>query len=228
MNWLGFCCVNCQRKLMIGQHGLCSRCNQQISRFAYCGCCGRRLARDELHCGQCLRHEPAWQRMVIIGRYSEPLSSLIHRFKFRGDFWLDRSLARLLYLAIRQAKRTHQLELPEVILPVPLHHHRQWRRGYNQTALLAQHLSRWLNIPVRQDLLQRVKHTPTQLGLSAQARQQNLKQAFQLSPEWQNCGYKSVSLLDDVITTGSTMNEIAKLLRKSGVQQIQVWGLART
>lgn len=228
MNWFGFCCVNCQSKLQISHHGICSRCDRQISRFPYCGCCGEHLTRNELHCGKCLRDEPSWQRMVIIGAYQPPLSTLIHRFKFQNQFWLDRSLARLLYLAIRQARRTHQLELPEVILPVPLYHHRQWQRGYNQTALLAKWLSRWLNIPVREDLLVRTKHTPTQRGLTAQARRKNLKNAFDVTNKWQKCGYKSVCLLDDVITTGSTLNEIAKLLRINGVEHIQVWGLAHT
>lgn len=228
MNKLGLCCVNCQRKLMIGRHGLCSRCNREIRRFAYCGCCGAELQRDELHCGQCLRDEPSWQRMVIVSRYSEPLSTLIHRFKFQGQFWLDRSLARLLYLAIRQAKRTHQLNLPDVILPVPLHHFRQWSRGYNQATLIAKWLGRWLDIPVREDLLIRLKRTPTQRGLTAKSRRKNLKNAFKTTEKWQKCGYKSVCLVDDVITTGSTMNEIAKQLRKVDVEHIQVWGLART
>ncbi|WP_439294840.1 amidophosphoribosyltransferase [Lonepinella sp. BR2882] len=228
MNWFGFSCVKCQQKLAIGCHGLCSRCNAEIYRFAYCGCCGAELTRDELRCGRCLQQEPAWQQMVIIGRYSEPLSTLIHRFKFQGQFWLDRSLARLLYLAVRNARRTHALSLPDVILPVPLHHFRHWQRGYNQTALLAKWLARWLNIPVREDLLLRTKNTHSQRGLTAKARRNNLKNAFMVQNKLKQCNYRSVCILDDVITTGSTMNEIAKQLRKMGVQHIQVWGLART
>ncbi|MCK3657829.1 competence protein ComF [Pasteurellaceae bacterium Pebbles2] len=228
MNWLGFCCVYCQQKLAVGQHGLCSRCSRQIYRFPYCGCCAAELATDELHCGQCVREPPYWQRIVIVGRYAEPLSTLIQRFKFEGQFWLDRSLARLLYLAVREARRTHQLPLPDAILPVPLHHFRQWRRSYNQAALIAKWLARWLNIPMREDLLIRLKRTPTQRGLSAKSRRQNLKNAFQAQEKLKKCGYKSVALVDDVITTGSTMNEIAKQLRKMGVEHIQVWGLART
>ncbi|MGQ0286892.1 amidophosphoribosyltransferase [Pasteurellaceae bacterium 22721_9_1] len=228
MNFWRFCCVHCHRKLKIGSHGLCSICNRQIRRFSYCGCCGTELVKNEQHCGQCLRNEPSWQQMVIVGHYKEPLSILIHRFKFQGQYWLDRTLARLLYLAIREARRTHYLDLPEVILPVPLHHKRQWKRGYNQTALLAKWLSRWLNIPVREDLLRRVKHTPSQRGLTAKSRRANLKNAFEVTPEFKKCGYKSVCLLDDVITTGSTLNEISKQLHKVGIEHIQVWGLART
>ncbi|WP_373099463.1 MULTISPECIES: amidophosphoribosyltransferase [Pasteurellaceae] len=227
MNLFGLCCVHCQRRLAVATHGLCSRCNRLIRRVSYCGGCGAAVGNYPLRCGHCLRDEPAWDRMVIAGRYAEPLSTLIHRFKFNRQFWLDRTLARLLLLALYDARRYHGLSLPEVILPVPLHHWRQWLRGYNQADLLAVQLAKWLNIAARNDLLRRVKHTPTQRGLTAKARRNNLQQAFQVSDKIITAGYQSVALVDDVITTGSTLNEIAKALRYAGVQHIQVWGLAR-
>ncbi len=227
MNWFGFCCVQCHRKLAIATQGLCSRCNRQISRFSYCGCCGSAVVNYPLRCGNCLRDEPAWQRMVIVGRYAEPLSTLIHRFKFNRQFWLDRTLAQLLLLALYEARCYHQLTWPDVILPVPLHHLRQWQRGYNQADLLANYLARWLHIPKRNDLLCRIIHTPTQRGLSAKARRKNLNNAFRANKEIIAANYRSVALVDDVITTGATLNEIAKCLRLAGIQHIQVWGLAR-
>lgn len=165
--------------------------------------------------------------MVIVGRYQEPLSSLIHRFKFQNQFWLDRTLARLLLLAVYQARREQGLLLPELLIPVPLHRLRQWRRGYNQAALIAAYLSRWLSLPCRNDLLYRIKHTTSQLGLSAAMRRKNLQNAFSASPQLCHCGYTSVALIDDVITTGTTLNTLAKLLRAQGISHIQVWGLAR-
>lgn len=225
MNILGFRCVQCQGQLQISTHGLCSRCYREIRRFAYCGKCGAELPHNAMLCGQCLRNEPSWDRLVMVGRYNEPLSLLIHRFKFQNQFWLDRTLARLLLLAIRHAKCVHGLILPEVILPVPLHHIRQWQRGYNQADLLACWLSKWLHIPMQNQLLQRHKRTPTQRGLTAKARRQNLKNAFSATKPFP---YQRVALVDDVLTTGSTVNEIAKLLRKIGVQEIQIWCLART
>lgn len=227
MNLFGACCVSCQCKLAVAGHGICSRCDQKIRRFAYCGTCGSELMTDASHCGRCLRNEVEWDRMVIIGHYQEPLSQLIHRFKFQNQFFLDRTLARLLLLAIRDARRRHNLSLPDVILPVPLHRFRHWRRGYNQAALLASSLSDYLQIPYRSDLIKRIKHTPTQLGLTATARRRNLKNAFKINPKIQQGGFHSVALVDDVITTGSTLNEIATQLRKAGIEQIQVWGLAR-
>lgn len=228
MNFWGACCVLCHRQLAIARHGLCSCCNKQIRRFHYCGCCGTELARDELHCGHCLQNEPAWQRMVIVGRYNEPLSVLIHRFKFQNLWFLDRTLARLLLLAVLQARRTHSLSLPDVILAVPLHHRRHWRRGYNQTQLLVDQLSQWLQIPTHKALIKKVKNTPNQRGLSSTARRQNIKNAFKIDRTFLDYGYRTVALVDDVITTGSTLNEIAKALQKVGVEHIQVWGVART
>ena len=177
-------------------------------------------------CGHCLRNEPAWDRIVIIGHYLEPLSSLIHRLKFQKQSWLDRSLSRLLYIAVREARRTHGLSLPQAIIPVPLYHFRQWQRGYNQADLLANWLSRWCHVPNCNHVVKRIKHTHTQRGLTAKDRRHNLKNAFAVNTK-KPFPYERVALVDDVITTGSTLAEIAKQLRKLGVKEIQVWGLAR-
>ena len=157
-----FSCVHCKRAIHIGRNGLCSRCQKQIKTFPYCGRCGSPLQHYAMGCGHCLKNEPAWDRIVIIGHYLEPLSSLIHRFKFQKQFWLDRSLSRLLYLAVREARRTHGLSLPQAIIPVPLYHFRQWQRGYNQADLLANWLSRWCDAPNCHHVVKRIKHTHTQ------------------------------------------------------------------
>lgn len=172
-------------------------------------------------------NEPKWDRMVIVGNYQKPLSDWVHRFKFRHQFWLDKGLSRLLLLAVVQARRTHQLVLPDVILSVPLHHWRQWYRGYNQSDLLAKQLAQKLAIPYCDDLIKRVKYTQTQRGLNAKDRRRNMKNAFRVNELIQNFGYGSVALVDDVITTGATLNEISLQLRHYGITEIQVWGLCR-
>ncbi|TNH07589.1 phosphoribosyltransferase family protein [Testudinibacter sp. TR-2022] len=226
--WLDAGCVCCQKRLMIAAHGICSDCNREIKRFAYCGSCGAELAFDTLHCGKCLTDPPPWQRLVTISHFQPPLSDLIHAFKFQRQFQLDRTLARLLLLAVKQAQRAHGLPLPEVLLPVPLHPLRQWQRGYNQAGLLAQQLSHWLNIPNDNRLLQRLRHTPPQRGLDSKQRRNNLKKAFVINPKISEIDYRSVAIIDDVITTGATMAELCRLLQKCGIQQIQVWSLCRT
>lgn len=225
INWLGASCVSCQTTLALANHGLCSRCNAEIKRFAYCGCCGSELTFNFQRCGNCLTQPPLWQRMVLISRFQPPLSDLIHAFKFQRQFQLDRTLARLLLLAVKQAQRNHALSLPEVLLPVPLHSLRHWQRGYNQADLLAKQLSQWLNIPCDNQLLVRTRYTTAQRELSGKQRRKNLRNAFHLSQAPQ---YQSVAIIDDVTTTGTTMQEICKLLQKCGIKQIQVWCLCRT
>ncbi|OBW96472.1 phosphoribosyltransferase family protein [Gallibacterium salpingitidis] len=220
-------CVVCGRRLRIAQHGICSCCYQQVIRQPYCGRCGAVLPENRLQCGLCLLAPPKWQRIVFVSAFEEPIRSLIYRFKFNQDYWLDRSLARWLLLAVREAKRTHNLSLPDLLIPVPLHHQRQWRRGYNQASLLARYLSHWLNIPFRQDLIQRQRATESQRGKSAEQRQKNLAQAFKLVKPLP-VGIKSIALIDDVITTGTTMEEICHCLQQVGVQEIQVWALCKT
>jgi ComF family protein len=109
-------------------------------------------------------------------------------------------------------------------MPVPLHWRREWQRGYNQSLLIAQPLSKWLNIPLDSTSLQRLRHTPPQHELSGAKRRRNLKNAFHYSPA---LPYRKIALVDDVVTTGSTMNTISQLLHQHGVEEVQVWCLAR-
>ena len=122
------------------------------------------------------------------------------------------------------AKRCHALTLPEVILPVPLFWQREWHRGYNQAVLISQFLAKWLNIPLDTQSLLRIKATRSQRELTAQERRRNLKGAFCYRPIQP---YKRVAIVDDVVTTGSTLNAICAELLKQGVEEIQVWTLAR-
>ncbi|WP_150538698.1 phosphoribosyltransferase family protein [Actinobacillus vicugnae] len=224
MNFWGFSCIHCRKPLALANHIICSHCYRKIEQSSYCGCCGALLPENQLHCGNCLKDEPKWHSVVQVGYYRPPLSEWIHRFKFQDQFWLDQGLARLLLLAVKQAQRTHQLELPEVILPVPLFWQREWARGFNQAQLLAYYLSRWLAIPLDTHSLLRIRATSSQRQLTANERRCNLKNAFCYQPIQP---YQSVAIIDDVLTTGSTLNAICAELLKHGVKQIQVWVLAR-
>lgn len=224
MNRWGFRCFHCHQPLALSQHGFCSHCVRLLKPSPYCGCCGSSLLADQLSCGHCMRDEPKWHRIVQISGYKAPLAEWIHRFKFQQQYWLDKPLARLLLLSIYQAKRNHHLTLPEVILPVPLFWQRYWSRGYNQAELIAKQLAAWLNIPLDNTALQRIKATALQRELSAQERRRNLRGAFCYQPQQ---AYQRVAIVDDVVTTGSTLNTICAELLQQGVKEIQVWTLAR-
>lgn len=116
---------------------------------------------------------------------------------------------------------------PEVILPVPLHRSRLRQRGFNQAVLLGSKISSHLSIPMRSDILLRTKATEPQVELSAAERKLNVKDAFSVKSSEQLIG-KRILLIDDVITTGSTMNECAKELKKAGAEMIIATTVART
>jgi ComF family protein len=149
-------------------------------------------------------------------------ADLIRRLKYSGDLSAGRLLALLLAAAIAE----RYVEQPaELIIPVPLHWRRLLRRGHNQAAVLARIVGRQLRIPVAYDAIRRVRATPPQTGLDRDARRRNLRGAFRLR---QPLGCRSVALVDDVLTTGSTLDELIRTLRRAGVDEVQVWVVART
>ena len=107
---------------------------------------------------------------------------------------------------------------PEVILPVPIHRKRRNTRGYNQTEVIGNVLSKGLSVPIRTDLIKRIKNTKAQKELNIEERQKNVRNAFAASKEVAN--YKSVLVVDDIYTTGSTIDEMAKELKKNGVEKV--------
>lgn len=218
-------CWQCGREIAIAKNGLCYACQNAISVSPYCFHCGASTSHYVTGCGKCVAFKREWQHMVIAGRFAPPLSLLIHRFKFQGEYYLDRTLARLLLLAVKNARAERVFPLPEVLIPVPLHHYRQWRRGYNQSQLLTKYLSYWLGIPMDERVIYRHKYTAPQRGLDAPRRRKNIKGVFRLYSSYSS--YYSVAIIDDVITTGETLAEMAKILKQAGICHIQVWGLAR-
>jgi ComF family protein len=113
-----------------------------------------------------------------------------------------------------------------VVVPVPLHKHRERERGFNQSELLARHFARLASIPMHSNLLLRNKATQVQAGLSRRARRLNLSGAFSLPQKSEVVG-RTILLIDDVFTTGTTLNECAKLLKESGAPRVNVLTLAR-
>jgi len=149
--------------------------------------------------------------------YTGSVRKLIHDYKFNEQIHIANALLSGLYPYFEKRP-------VEVLLPVPLHPSRLLDRGFNQSAEIAKVLSRHLNIPFDTTSLRRIKSTEFQSGLSLNKRRKNLLKAFEYVPQQQ---YHSVALVDDVITSGSTMSEICKQLQKSGTQHIEVWSLAR-
>lgn len=220
-------CWNCEATLDVASAKLCSKCDAQIQRLAYCWRCGNFLPDYANGCGSCTNLKLPWEKMIIAGKFSPPLSNLIHRFKFQREYYLDQALAHLLLQGINSAREQQHFSLPDVIIPTPLHHHRQWKRGFNQSEYLANCLGKWLKIPVDNKFIFRSKNTPPQRGLHQKQRYHNLNQAFSFNHN--KLGkYTSIAIVDDVITTGSTMMEISKVAKLAGIDHIHIWGVAHT
>jgi ComF family protein len=163
-------------------------------------------------------------RTVAGFAYAEPVSSLIAGFKYRAALQQGRVLADLFRGRLQDAYA--ESGFPELLVPVPLHPVRLRERGFNQALVLARQLGRALQIPVAAEAFVRIRHTPAQRGLSAQQRKRNLRGAFHLQGDLS--AYRSIALVDDVVTTMSTMHELARSVRRQHPEmEFHVWCLAR-
>lgn len=199
-------CPGCARELPLAVHA-CRRCARPLPAAA------------GPVCGDCLRHPPAFDRARAALLYRWPVDTWIARFKFRGRLNHGRLLARLMARQLLPGAQP-----PDCILPVPLHRHRLAQRGFNQAAELARPLARALQAPLVLDAVRRTRATPPQQSLCADRRRRNLRGAFVV-----RAGFAPghVLLVDDVMTTGSTLNELARQLKAAGVRQVEVWVAAR-
>ncbi|MCU7843961.1 MAG: ComF family protein [Candidatus Thiodiazotropha sp. (ex Monitilora ramsayi)] len=145
---------------------------------------------------------------------------MISSLKFRQRLQLVEPLAKLMIDRLNVTQ-----DLPEVLIPVPLHPTRLRERGFNQSLEIARLLTKDLLIDLDWRSVKRVRPTPAQTGLSEKGRRRNLRSAFAVSEELQA---SHVVLFDDVITTGATLTELSRLLLRSGVKQVDIWALART
>lgn len=196
----------------------CDHCVESLARVTNpCSCCGQPNPTLDKLCPACLHQPPAWQVMIAPLLYQGATRNMIHRFKFAEHPELAEALVHHLVGCYRHRP-------VQALLPVPLHDSRLLERGFNQSLEIAAALSRRLDIPLQSHALHRIRATESQSGLSLNQRKKNLTRAFSYQPA-QN--YPAVAVIDDVITSGSTMSEICKLLRHNGIGHIEVWSLAR-
>jgi ComF family protein len=203
-----------------GALSLCAACDAEVPRNdVCCARCALPLDFPEASCGRCIRHAPPWDAAWAPFRYEWPLAQLESRFKFGGDLAAGRTLALLWCAAPRP------VGLPEAIVPVPLHRSRLRRRGYNQVLELAGPLARHFGVRLRRDALIRTRATDAQTELSAVQRRRNVRDAF--SAHLGDVVPEHVAVLDDVCTTGATLAECARALKRAGVKRVDAWALAR-
>lgn len=199
---------------------LCAGCDADLSHYSTAACPICALpALDGNVCGACLRHPPAFDRTLAAFSYDFPIDRLLHAFKYAGNLALAEVLAEpLARLAAAQPK-------PDLLLPMPLHPARLRERGFNQSLEIARPVSRWLDIPLEACACRRTRDTPTQAKLKWKERRRNVRGAFACDLDLSG---KKVAVLDDVMTTGATLDEISRVLRGHGAAEVSAWVVART
>jgi len=204
-------------------------CPPCLSRFATpaprCERCALRVPEGVAICGACIKTPPPFDSALASVDYGHPWDQLIARFKFNSALDLSSAFAELMVQACR-ASRQPPLDF---VLPVPLSAQRLRERGYNQAWELSRRVGRLLQVRADARLLLRVRDTPHQLAFPPARRAANVRGAFAVEPtRLPELRGKRVSVVDDVMTTAATANEIAAVLRQAGVAEVHFWVLART
>ncbi len=225
-------CVLCRR---ISDLGFCITC-QQLLPWTECACevCGIHLHQPGI-CGRCQTRPPAYQDSTIPFRYAAPISEYIQALKYTEQLSYAGAIGKMLSLWIVKNSSQWHGSPPDTIVPIPLHRKRITQRGFNQATEIARVLNKQLGIPINHTLLKRVKNTTPQTGLNGKMRQHNMIKAFvgqahigETKAGGNPSPHRHVALLDDVVTSGSTVRAAATALLDAGVERVSVWAIART
>jgi ComF family protein len=214
-------CAGCGT-IVADVHSFCTDCWTQIDFLGETGCttCGLPLEATEMStCGVCLARPPRVARTRAAVAYDDLSRGLAIRLKYGRKVAIARTMAR--YMAPLVASSANPL-----LVPVPLHRTRLWRRGFNQSALVARELSRRLKVPAAPLALRRSRRTPPLKGMSPLQRRKTVAGAFQVTDRIAVAG-KTVILIDDVLTTGSTAEACARALQRAGAARVELITWAR-
>lgn len=219
-------CLLCG-KVIHSDNSLCADCFAKINFISkpYCEHCGRPLpikTETSLYCSDCLSNQNYFRLSRSAVKYDEFSKKLILDFKFSDRLENQKLLANWLFLAGQDIFKAGI----DIIIPVPLHYTRLFKRKYNQSAILAADLSKLTGIAADYKSLRKIRHTVPQIQCSGKQRTKNVQNAFEvISPE--NIRNKRVVLIDDVFTTGATLTECAKALKNAGAKSVDTLTVAR-
>lgn len=198
---------------------LCAPCAESLPRLpeALCPCCALPTSQGE-RCGRCLSHPPHYDRTRAVFDYAFPLDKLVQALKY------DHRLALAPFFGQLLAEKAAGIAADRIV-PLPLHGIRLRERGFNQALELARPMARALDLPLDATCCRRTRHTPTQASLPWKEREKNIRNAFHCTKDLTG---QRILLVDDVMTTGASLNECARTLKLHGAQEVTLLVLART
>ncbi|WP_078085247.1 ComF family protein [Microbulbifer mangrovi] len=214
-------CILCRSGAEI-EYGICAPCRRDLPALGHaCASCALPLPNTtDHHCPRCLRKPPPQSSCHTCWYYAYPVAQLIQRFKYQRDLAAGRTLAEL------AARQLHPgPERPDLLVPVPLHWRKQLSRGYNQAQLIADTLGHSWRIPVDNRALRKITPTGSQQELRRSERLKNLSNSFACDPHVNGL---HIGLVDDVITTGATLEVACRALLAAGAIRVSAYALART
>jgi ComF family protein len=203
----GVLCVPCNADLPYLPEARCPRCAIPT--------------REGAVCGRCTAERPAFDATVAVFSYAFPADVLVQGLKFRSELALAPFLGGALHSQVRGGAAMRV----DLVVPVPLHDLRLRERGYNQSMEIARSIAAKVGAPLHSDVCTRVRNTPAQLGLPLKERRENVRDAFSCRRPLDGA---SVAVVDDVMTTGATLDEMAATLKKFGATRVVNWVVART
>ena len=218
--WLDFIfpgrCAVCDTVLPWGQRELCDTCKKEIkySSRSVCYKCGKPVKEYEEYCYDCRNKEHYFKQGVALFPY-EYIRPSLYRFKYGGRKEYARFYGRQMAVCFGEKK---SLWKPQALVPIPLHKKKHKKRGFNQAELVARELSRYWKIPVMENLVVRCKNTRPMKEIVGTDRQNNLKKAFKLGTN--DVKLNTIIIIDDIYTTGSTIDAVAGECRKAGIENI--------
>lgn len=212
------CLSNC------GEALLCHACETDLPWLGHhCQRCALPITKPSKLCGHCLVKPPPWRQVLTPFIYQFPTGQWIQALKFNQQLHLTRIMAHYMSTYIKE----HSKNLPDLLIPVPLHTSRLRERGFNQSQQLAQQIGRNLNVPIHNGIARRVRHAPPQSSLNRRQRFTNLRRAFNIEDSQEILKNKQILLIDDVMTTGTTARVLSHALQRAKVANTDIAVFAR-